>query len=80
MLIVRDHKALSIFKPALLVHTWMLLFACGSGLLRMFYPFFKAIKAAQWFLKSGAQHPYWAIGMVAAPLTFIIVEVFTIFR
>jgi hypothetical protein len=74
-----DPKLLMVFEPALLVHSWMLLFFCGAGLLRLSYPFFKAVSAAQWFLKAGGEHPLRAIGMVSAALTFILVAGFKAF-
>ena len=76
---VHNPKSLVIFEPALFVNSWILLFACGAGLLRLCYPFFKAVSWAQWFLKAGGQHPFRAIGMVAAALTFILVAGFKAF-
>jgi hypothetical protein len=71
-MVVNQPDTLSIFEPALLVQSWILLLLCGAGLLRLAYPFFKMVHAAQWFLKAGDKHPFRAIGMVSAPLSFIL--------
>jgi len=63
---------LNTLVPALLIHLWLLLFAAGALGIRLFYPIFRVIVWAQWFLKQGDRHPMRAIGMVAAALMFTV--------
>jgi hypothetical protein len=57
---------------ALFVHLWLPFFALCVGLVKGSNYFLFATKHAQWFLKQGQQHPFDALGLVAAPLVFII--------
>ena len=61
--------------PALLVHLWLPLLAFGALGVRLFYPIFRAVEWAQWFLKEGDRHPLRAIGVVAAALVFAVTAV-----
>jgi len=57
---------------ALVVHLWLPFFALCVGLAKGLHYFQSATKGAQWFLKRGKDHPFDALGLVAAPLVFIV--------
>ncbi len=56
---------------ALLVHLWLPLFALCVGLAKGLNYVLLATKRVQWFLKRGKEHPFDALGFVAAPLVFL---------
>jgi hypothetical protein len=65
---------LSIFvgsmRPAFIIHLWLPLFAISSVVVKLLYPFFRAVDWAEWFLKQGDAHPLKAIGIVATIIVF----------
>ena len=57
---------------AFVIHGWLLLFALSLLIVKGLNFFRFAILNMQWFLKSGHEHPFQAIGYVAAAITFLI--------
>jgi hypothetical protein len=57
---------------ALLVHLWLPFFALSVGVVKGLNYLLWATKGMRWFIKQGRDHPFDAIGLVAAPLVFII--------
>jgi len=72
---VPNPKYDAMMTPALLVHLWLPLTAIGGFLVRLFYPVFRVVEWAQWFLKQGSRHPLRAIGTVAAALVFAVTAI-----
>ena len=64
------YRALTL--SALAVHLWLPFFALCVGLLKGLNYVLLATKQVQWFIKQGRQHPLDALGLVAAPLVFLI--------
>jgi hypothetical protein len=65
---------------ALLIHLWLPAFALGAVGFRILKPMLKTIRRAQWFLKRGNDHPFEAIGLVAAVPVFLLVAVIDLVR
>jgi hypothetical protein len=59
------------FLPALLVFSWLPLFAFGIVIARLLTPLSWIVGRTQWFLKEGKEHPLKAIGYVAAVVVFL---------
>jgi hypothetical protein len=57
---------------ALAVHLWLPLFALGMLSIKALNSFVWAISFMRWFLKQGRQHPYEAVGHVAAVIVFVV--------
>jgi hypothetical protein len=57
--------------PALLVFSWLPLFALGILIVRLLTPLSWIVGRTQWFLKEGKEHPLKAIGYVAAVVVFL---------
>jgi hypothetical protein len=75
---VRDERSLGaglsanmVVFPALLVHLWLPLFLIGALLNRGVSAFFRTAGFAQRFMKHGDEHPFDAIGIVAATVVFV---------
>jgi hypothetical protein len=60
-----------LFLSALAVHTWLALFAICLVVVRLLESFGTATATVQWLLKRGRDHPFDAIGYVAAALVFV---------
>jgi hypothetical protein len=58
--------------PAIVVFTWLPLFALGILIIRALTPLSWIVAKAQWALKEGDKHPLKAIGYVAAVAVFAI--------
>jgi hypothetical protein len=64
--------------PAFLVHLWLPLLVIGALLNRGLGAFFRAVGVAQRFIKHGNEHPFDAIGIIAATVVFVVTAVWTI--
>jgi len=60
-----------LFLPAMATHLWLPLFVFGAIGVRLVNSFVWATEKMQWFLKRGRDHPYQAIGYVAAAIVFV---------
>jgi hypothetical protein len=56
--------------PAIIVFSWLPLFALGILAIRALTPLSRIVEKAQWALKEGDKHPLKAIGYVAAVVVF----------
>jgi hypothetical protein len=77
-LVIDYFSALSFFwgpngplLPAMLVHIWLATFTAAALCLRLLPSLQRAMWRAIWFLKRGRQHPFQAVGLLAAVLTFL---------
>src|SRR5262245_36530760 len=66
------------FPPASLVHLWLPLFLIGALLNSGLRAFFRTAGLAQRFIKHGDEHPFDAIGIVAAILVFVVTMIWQI--
>ncbi|MET4177709.1 hypothetical protein ABIB99_008836 [Bradyrhizobium sp. LA6.1] len=66
-----DFDQLAFVLPALLVFSWLPLFALGILTARLLTPLTWIVGRTQWFLKEGKEHPLKAIGYVAAVAVFV---------
>jgi hypothetical protein len=57
---------------AIVVHLWLPLFAVSLLIVRGLNLFRQVAASMQWFLKRGNEHPFEAIGYVAAIITFLV--------
>ena len=57
--------------PAMLVHLWLPAFTAAALCLRLLPSLQRAMWRAIWFLERGRQHPFQAVGLLAAVLTFL---------
>jgi hypothetical protein len=57
--------------PATFVYLWLPFMLLGIWGLRLFHLLIAAVSRTQWFIRQGSQHPYRAIGLVAACLVFV---------
>lgn len=64
--------------PAFLVHLWLPLFLIGASLNTGLRVFFRAVGLAQRFIKHGDEHPFDAIGLVAAAFVFVVATLWQI--
>jgi hypothetical protein len=62
----------AIFLGALVVHSWLPLFAVGVLIARGLNSGRRAAIGIQWFLKEGNKHPLLAIAYVAASVAFLV--------
>jgi hypothetical protein len=59
---------LALTASALVVHLWLPLFSISAGFLRaVIY----SVGWGQWLLKNADQHPFKAVGFVAATIVFV---------
>jgi hypothetical protein len=66
------YRAYLIFVwPATAVFAWLPLFALGIVTARLLTPMTWIVGRTQWFLKEGKEHPFKAIGYVAAIVVFL---------
>jgi hypothetical protein len=59
------------YVPAFAIHLWLPLFAVSLAGARSINYFAGATKWMQWFIKSGRDHPFDAIGILAASIVFV---------
>jgi hypothetical protein len=61
-----------VLGAAFAVHAWLLIFAVSIVIVQVLNSLRWAVSKTQWFLKRGGDHPFQAIGYVAAVLIVII--------
>jgi hypothetical protein len=66
------------FAPAFLVHLWLPLFLVAALINIGLRAFLRAAGLAQRFIKHGDEHPFDAIGIVAATLVFVVTMIWQI--
>jgi hypothetical protein len=68
------------FSSALVVHSWLLLFAFGVVVVQLLNYFRSATRGVTWFLKRGREHPLEAVGFVGAMAVFLVAAGIVVIR
>jgi hypothetical protein len=68
------------FSSALVVHSWLLLFAFGVVVVQLLNYFRSATRGVTWFLKRGREHPLEAVGFVGPMAVFLVAAGIVVIR